>query len=37
MLTNAIQSNKGIFIFYPCETKILELCHIGYNQRQNQR
>lgn len=37
ILTNAIQSKKGIFIFYPYETKIMELCHIGYNQRHNQR
>jgi hypothetical protein len=37
ILTNAIQSKKGVFIFYPYETKIMELCHIGYNQRHNQR
>jgi len=34
---NAIQSKKEVFIFYPHETKIMELCHIGYNQRHNQR
>jgi hypothetical protein len=37
MVTNAIQSRNGVFIYYPYETKIMELCHIGYNQRQNQR
>jgi len=36
-LTNSIQTNDGIFIGYPCKTKIMELCHIGYNQRNNQR
>jgi hypothetical protein len=37
ILTNSIQTDNGIFIYYPYETKIMELCHIGYNQRRNQR
>ena len=37
MLTHAIESDRSIFPFYPYETKIMELSHIGYNQRSNQR
>jgi hypothetical protein len=33
ILTQAIQSNKPIHPAYPYETKIMDLCHIGYNQR----
>jgi hypothetical protein len=29
----AIQSTQPIHPAYPYETKIMDLCHIGYNQR----
>jgi hypothetical protein len=31
MLRKAIQSTEPIHPSYPYETKIMELCHIGYN------
>jgi len=33
VLTQAIQSTQPIHPAYPYETKIMDLCHIGYNQR----
>jgi hypothetical protein len=31
LLTKAIRSSKPVHAFYPYETKIMDLCHIGYN------
>jgi hypothetical protein len=33
IVTKAITSKKPICSLYPYETKIMELCHVGYNHR----
>jgi hypothetical protein len=33
LLTGAMQNTQPIHPLYPYETKIMDLCHIGYNQR----